>query len=164
MNTDLKSFKILSLSQYADIGKTVHLLSAIEYELFRTFSAAVGATEVDSVNTAAKGTFKHRLGLLKKRLVDNQHIRSEQLQETFKKLETASELRDQFFHGLWMMHKEQLTCKFIKRHNGADGSQSVAIQEIAMPPQKFKLIHRNLEYILTELSVFQEILNDANSK
>ncbi|WP_167647145.1 hypothetical protein [Mameliella alba] len=148
----------LSESQYANIGRTVLLLSAIEYELYRTLSAAFGTAEEDSLKTAARGTFNQRKAQLSRKLNGDKRIRPEALQVILKKLETASELRDQFFHGVWVTHGERITSKFIKRHNCADGANGAAVHKIEMPHEKFALIHRNLEYILVELDVIQEIL------
>lgn len=161
MNTDLKSLRRLSKSQYEDIGRTVHLLSAIEYELFRTFFASSGAAKEGAIKSSARATFKQRLEQLKKGLEDDEHIASDSLNDTFKKLETALGLRDQFAHGVWVAEGNRLFCKFIKRHKGADGASGVAVQRIEMPPEKFALIHRNLEYTLIELNVIQEIVGNG---
>lgn len=161
MNTNIQSLRMLSESQYINIGRTNHLLSNIEYELFRTLSAAIGDTEIDKIRTAARGTFRQRLSDLRDKLGCDTRIQPDELRRTIDKLETASELRDQFFHGLWVEQEGQLISKFIKRYKGADGQNGAAPQTIVMTPDKFARIHRNLGYILVELDVIQEILLNA---
>lgn len=160
MNAELPSLRRLSESQYADIGRTLQLLSTIEYEIFRVLAAAFGTEAKDSIDTAARATFNQRKQMLSTKLKGDQRIRPEQFEDTLKKLETASELRDQFVHGLWVVHREQLICKYITRHRGVDGTNGVALKKIAMPPEKFTFIQRKLEYVLVELDVILELLND----
>ena len=67
MNSEIKSLRRLNEGQYSSIGRTVSLLTTIEYELFRTISAVNGVTESDTIK-AARGTFKQRKEILSEKL------------------------------------------------------------------------------------------------
>lgn len=153
MKSEIKSLRRLNEGQYSSIGKTVSLLTTIEYEMFRTISVLDCVGRCETVN-AARGTFDQRKKLLREKLEGDERFRVDTLNDTFLKLDTASELRGQFAHGLWVIEEGQLVCKFIKRHQ----SRHIALQTIQMSPDKFKLIHRNLECILIELDAIQELL------
>ncbi len=159
MNSEIKSLRGLNEDQYSSIGRTVSLLTAIEYELFRTISAVAGVTEKETTK-AARGTFDQRKTMLREKLTGDARINSNSL-NTLSKLDVASELRSQFAHGLWVAGEGQLVCKFIKRHNRDDANKHIALQTIHMSPEKFELIHRNLECILIELDVIQEQLGES---
>lgn len=141
-------------------GRSVSLLTTIEYELFRTISAVAGVTENETIK-AARGTFDERKKMLREKLTGDARFNSDSLNNTLSKLDVASELRGQFAHGLWVAEEGQLVCKFIKRHTRDDKSKHIALQTVQMPPEKFELIHRNLEYILIELGVIQERLGES---
>ncbi|MEP4036075.1 hypothetical protein [Pseudophaeobacter sp.] len=160
MNSEIKSLRRLNEGQYSSIGRTVSLLTAIEYELFRTISAVAGVTEKETTK-AARGTFDQRKTMLREKLTGSTRINSNSLNTLFSKLDVASELRSQFAHGLWAAEDGQLVCKFIKRHNRVDATNQIALQTIQMPSEKFELIHRNLEYILIELDVIQKQLGES---
>lgn len=158
MNSEIKSLRLLNEGQYSSIGRTVSLLTTIEYELFRTISTVNGVTERETI-MAGRGTFDQRKKMLGEKLNGDERLEASTLDNTLSKLGTASELRDQFAHGLWVTEDGQLVCKFIKRNSRDDGTKHIALQKIQMPPEKFALIHRNLESILVELDVIQELLN-----
>lgn len=160
MTADIKSLRSLSESQYCSIGRIVCLLTTIEYDLFRTISAIVGVTENEKI-AAARGTFDQRKTMFCEKLISDSRFDASVLDPIFQKLETASELRSQFAHGLWVTEAEQLVCKFIKRNMREDSTKHIALQSIKMPPEKFTLIHKNLEYILVELDVIQERLEKS---
>jgi len=157
MNVDLNSLQRLGESQYSNIGKMICLLSTIEYELLRTIYLVKGVTEDDKTK-AARCSLDDRKNMLRDKLQGDNRINESDLDATLSKLDTASKLRNQFAHGLWMTEGEELVCKFIKRNKRATGAKHIALQTIKMPPQEFALIHRNLEYILIELDVMQELL------
>ncbi|MFW2587375.1 hypothetical protein [Sagittula sp. SSi028] len=159
MNSEIKSLRRLNEGQYASIGRTVSLLTAIEYELFRTISAVPSVTENEMTN-AARGTFDQRKKMLRDKLKNDVGINSDCFTNTLSKLDFASELRGQFAHGLWVTEEGLLVCKFIKRHTRDDGSKHGALQRVQMSPEKFECIQRNLEYILVELDVIQELLGE----
>lgn len=150
----MKRAQRLSDSQYADIGKTIHLLSAVEYELFRTL-VAFGASEAELEN-AAKGTMRGRKTQLIPKIMADNNIETDYREKILERLETAAILRDQFTHGIWVRQEDNLICKFIKRHKDDDGFQNIALSSIEIPPDKFEIIHRNLEYLLVDLEVLQE--------
>ena len=156
----LRSLGKLSEGQYSSIGRTVCLLTTIEYELFRAISVSDGITEGEMVN-AARGTFDQRKTMFCEKLKDDSRLRRTVFDKLVERLETASELRGQFAHGLWVVEGEQLVCKFIKRNTRGDNTRHIALQTVEMPPEKFALIERNLEYILVELDVIQELLRDS---
>jgi hypothetical protein len=161
MNLEIKSLRRLNEGQYSSIGRTVSLLTTIEYELFRTISAVNDVTESEVIE-AARGTFDHRKDLLREKLSGDKRFEEGCLNNTLAKLDTASELRGQFAHGFWVIEEGRLVCKFIKRHTRNSATRHIALQKIQMPPDTFALIHRNLECILVELDVIQELLNESS--
>lgn len=160
MYSEISSLRRLNEGQYTSIGRTVTLLTAIEYELFRTISAVTGVTENEKTK-AARGTFDQRKTMLREKLTGDARFNSDSLNNTLSKLDVASELRGQFAHGLWVAEEGQLVCKFIKRHSHDEATKHIALQTVQMPSEKFALIHRNLENILIELDVIQEQLGES---
>ena len=89
MNSEIKSLRCLNDDQYSSIGRTVSLLTAIEYELFRTISAVAGVTENETI-IAARGTFDQRKTMLRKKLTGDARFHSDSLNNTLSKLDVSA--------------------------------------------------------------------------